>query len=212
MSRYLFPTRSLRKLTATVLLTLCCALAALAQTATTGAIVGSVTDKNGAVLSGAEVELVNAATNQSVKTTTNSEGQYTFPAVAPGSYTVTFSKAGFNKANVANFKVDVAKSYTVPIALEVGNVQQTVEVTATAGLELQTTDSTVGNAIAGKVMPLLPALTRQANDLLRIQPLSTPGGEVAGSRNDQTTITLDGTNVTAATIDDHGSGGHGSDG
>ncbi|HMV82656.1 MAG TPA: carboxypeptidase-like regulatory domain-containing protein [Blastocatellia bacterium] len=196
MSRYLFPTRSLRKLTATVLLTLCCALAALAQTATTGAIVGSVTDKNGAVLSGAEVELVNAATNQSVKTTTNSEGQYTFPAVAPGSYTVTFSKAGFNKANVANFKVDVAKSYTVPIALEVGNVQQTVEVTATAGLELQTTDSTVGNAIAGKEMPLLPALTRQANDLLRIQPLSTPGGEVAGSRNDQTTITLDGIDVT----------------
>lgn len=196
MPGYPFPLRSLWKLTVTILLSLFCVLTAAAQTATTGTIVGTVTDNNGAVLSGAEVELVNTATNQSAKILTNQEGQYVFPAVAPGVYALKFSKAGFRKANVANFKVDVAKSYTVPISLEVGDVQQTVEVTATAGVELQTTDSTVGNAIAGKEMPLLPALTRQANDLLRIQPLSTPGGEVAGSRNDQTTIALDGIDVS----------------
>ena len=63
-------------------------------------------------------------------------------------------------------------------------------------MELQTTDSTVGNVIAGKEMPLLPALTRQANELIRLQPLSTPTGEIAGSRNDQTTITLDGIDIT----------------
>jgi hypothetical protein len=200
MLGYPFPLRSLWKLTATILLSLFCALMAVAQTATTGTIVGAVTDNNGAVLSGAEVELVNTATNQSVKATTNEEGQYVFPAIAPGVYTVTFSKAGFRKANVANFKVDVARSYTVPIALEIGDVQQTVEVTATAGVELQTTDSTVGNVIAGKEMPLLPALTRQANDLLRIQPLSIPTGEVAGSRNDQTTIALDGIDVSDQNI------------
>lgn len=172
------------------------ALTGWAQTATTGTVIGSVTDKNGAVLSGAEVALTNKATNQSVKAITNDEGQYVFPALAPGVYTIAVSKAGFRKASVTDFKVDVAKSYTVPLSLEVGDVQQTVEVTAAAGVELQTTDSTVGNVIAGKDMPLLPALTRQANDLLRIQPLSTPGGEVAGSRNDQTTITLDGIDIT----------------
>ncbi|MFN8002179.1 MAG: carboxypeptidase-like regulatory domain-containing protein [Acidobacteriota bacterium] len=169
---------------------------AQAQTATTGAIVGTVTDKNGAVVSGAELELVSTATNQVVKTKSNDDGQYTFPSVLPGGYTLSVVKAGFRKATINQLKIDVSKSYTLPVALEIGEVQQTVEVTATAGIELQTTDSTVGNVIAGKEMPLLPALTRQANDLLRIQPLSTPGGEVAGSRNDQTTITLDGIDIT----------------
>jgi Carboxypeptidase regulatory-like domain len=170
--------------------------AVVAQTATSGAIVGAVTDRNGAVLGGAEIEIINAATSQNQKTLTNADGQYTFPAVQPGTYTLVVSKQGFRKATISDFKIDVAKSYTVNLTLEIGDVQQTVEVTATAGLELQTTDSTVGNVIAGREMPLLPALTRQANDLLRIQPLSTPGGEVAGARNDQTTITLDGIDIT----------------
>ncbi len=175
-------------------------VAAWAQTATTGAIIGTVSDKAGAVVSGVEIEITSAALNQNQKVTTNESGQYTFPAVLPGTYTVTISKQGFRKATVSDLKIDVAKSYTVNVALEIGDVQQTVEVTATAGVELQTTDSTVGNVIAGKEMPLLPALTRQANDLLRIQPLSTPGGEVAGSRNDQTTITLDGIDITNQSV------------
>jgi hypothetical protein len=169
---------------------------ALAQTATTGAIVGSVTDRNGAALGGAEIEIVNTATNQTIKIATNEDGQYIFPAVLPGEYNISCVKSGFSKASVSRFKVDVAKSYTVNLTMEVGEVQQTVEVTATAGVELQTTDSTVGNVIAGKDMPLLPALTRQANELIRLQPLSTPTGEIAGSRNDQTTITLDGIDIS----------------
>jgi hypothetical protein len=169
---------------------------AIAQTATTSAIVGSVNDKNGAVVGGADIELTNAATNQSIKVRSNEDGQFILPAVPPGEYTVQVSKSGFRKMTLSNFKVDVAKSYTMPFTLEVGDVQQTVEVTASAGVELQTTDSTVGNVVAGREMPLLPALTRQANDLLRIQPLSIPTGEVAGSRNDQTTITLDGIDIS----------------
>jgi hypothetical protein len=189
--------RSRSPLLLALTLCLCCAgLTALAQTSTTAALIGTITDKNGAVIGGAEIELISAATNQSLKAKSNDDGQFVFPAVPPGEYNIQVSKTGFRKATLTNFKVDVAKSYTVPITLEIGNVEQTVEVTATAGVELQTTDSTVGNVIAGKEMPLLPALTRQANDLLRIQPLSTPGGEVAGSRNDQTTITLDGIDIT----------------
>lgn len=190
--RGLFP----QTLIASILLTTLFVLTGLAQTATTGTIIGSVTDKNGAVLSAAEIELTNTATNLAVKMMTNDEGQFVFASVPPATYTLTVSKQGFRKANVNNFKVDVAKSYTFPVQLEIGDVQQVVEVTAAAGVELQTTDSTVGNVLAGKEMPLLPALTRQANDLLRIQPLSTPSGEVAGSRNDQTTITLDGIDIT----------------
>jgi hypothetical protein len=159
-----------------------------------------VTDKNGAVLTGAEVELLNTATRQVAKVTTNDDGQYTFPSVLPGDYNITVTKSGFRKTAVTAFKVEVAKSYPINFVLEIGEVQQTVEVTATAGAELQTTDSTVGQVIPGKVMPLLPALTRQANELIRIQPLSTPAGEIAGSRADQSTFLLDGIDVTNNSI------------
>ncbi|MCI0388593.1 MAG: carboxypeptidase-like regulatory domain-containing protein [Acidobacteria bacterium] len=179
-----------------VLLSLLFALQVSAQTATTGAIVGAVSDKNGAALSGAEVELVNTATAQVSKVATNQEGQYVFPALLPGEYNVRITKQGFRKTNIAAFKVEVAKSYTVNVSLEVGEVQQTVEVTATVGAELQTTDSTVGNVISGKILPLMPALTRQANELIRLQPATTPNGDVAGARLDQSTFTLDGIDVT----------------
>jgi hypothetical protein len=168
----------------------------LAQTATTGAIVGTVTDKSGAVLTSAEVEISNSATNQVTNVTTNNDGNYTFPSLPPGQYNISVTKSGFRKTTVTNFKVEVARSYPLNFELEVGEVQQSVEITATSGAELQTTDSTIGNVISGKTLPLMPALTRQANELIRVQPGSTPGGAVTGSREDQTTFTLDGIDVT----------------
>jgi hypothetical protein len=188
--------RSLVSLPLGAALALILAMSVFAQTATTGTIVGTVTDKNGAVLSGAEVELSNAATKQVTRGTTNDDGQYVFPAVLPGEYNLTVIKQGFRKAAVMAFSVEVTKSYTLNISLEIGEVQQTVEVTATTTAELQTTDSTIGNVISGKVLPLLPALTRQANELIRYQPTATATGEVAGSRNDQSTFSLDGIDVT----------------
>jgi hypothetical protein len=159
-----------------------------------------VTDKNGAVLTGAEIELYSITTKQVMKVATNEDGQYTFPLVLPGEYNIVVAKSGFRKAAVSAFKVEVAKSYPINFSLEIGEVQQTVEVTASAGAELQTTDSTIGQVVPGKVMPLLPALTRQANELVRIQPLSTPAGEVAGSRGDQSTFLLDGIDVTNQSV------------
>jgi hypothetical protein len=188
--------RSNVKLLAVLSLSLLLSVLAQAQTATTATIVGTITDTAGAVLSGAEVELVNIATNQSLKQTTDNSGKYTFPSVLPGVYTLTVTKQGFRKASVPDVKVDVAKSYSFNIPLEVGDLVQTVVVTATVGAELQTTDSTVGNVIPGKVMPLFPALTRQANELIRLQPTTAPDGSVAGARRDQSTFLLDGIDVT----------------
>jgi hypothetical protein len=72
-----------------------------------------------------------------------------------------------------------------------------VEVVASqAGL--QTTDSTVGNVLAGKSLLLLPTFTRQANELLTVQPGVSPLGSVTGARRDQNAFTLDG--IDSATI------------
>ncbi|HKC86774.1 MAG TPA: carboxypeptidase-like regulatory domain-containing protein [Blastocatellia bacterium] len=172
------------------------ALSAFAQTATTGAIIGAVTDKTGAALAGAEVELSDKATNIVTRVTANEKGQYVFTSVLPGYYTITGAKEGFRKTSMAGVKVEVTKSYIINVALEVGEPQQSVEVTATAGTELQTGDSAVGNVFSGRLLPLMPTFTRQANELIRYQPLVTPDGAVAGARQDQSAFLLDGIDVS----------------
>lgn len=176
---------------------------ALSQTATTAAILGTVIDPKGAAVQGAEVELQDIATNQVLKQTTNEAGRYLFSA-SPGVYKITTRMQGFRQLVVSSVKVDVAKSYELNLTLEVGDVVEVVDVTAGVGMELQKTDSTVGNVIPGSVMPRFPALTRQANEILTAQPLVAPvgggGAAVAGARQDQTTFLLDGIDVTNQSI------------
>jgi hypothetical protein len=172
------------------------AISVFAQTATTGTIAGNVTDKTGAALAGAEVVLTEKSTNAVTIVAANENGRYIFPSVAPGDYTLTAAKQGFRKTGVAGVKVDVTKSYTINVTLELGGAQQTVDVTATGRVGLQSSDSTVGDAFSGRLLQLAPTLTRQVNELIRYQPLVTPDGAVAGARQDQSTFFLDGIDVT----------------
>lgn len=182
---------------------ICLALSvcAAAQTATTGLVQGTVTDPQGAVLPGVEVKLVDRTTNQSRVEVTNDEGLYTFVNVPPGSYSITITKQGFRTSQVADFPVEVNKSYTFPIRLEVGQATEIVTVQADAGAELQTTDAQVGNVIGTRMLRQLPTLTRNTTELLLLQPTTTPGGfgsggTVSGARSDQNTLILDGIDVS----------------
>lgn len=174
--------------------------ALLAQTATTALIAGQVNDGSGAAVPGATVELTSKATGTTMKQTTNAVGQYTLANVAPGEYELKVTAQGFRAATVGNLKVEVSKSYTQNFTLEVGQVTETVAVTAEARVELQTVDATVGNTITAKALPYLPTFTRQVNELLTLQPGATPAGEVTGARRDQSTFTLDGIDVTNQSV------------
>jgi hypothetical protein len=167
-----------------------------AQSATSGAIVGTVTDPQQAAIAGAHVEALNKETNQVQVQTTNSAGQYSFPSLVPGEYRVMFTMKGFRTTTIESFQVNVAKSFTLDVKMELGEISQTVQVEATARAELQTTDSAVGNVLPMKELQSFPALTRQVNELLTLQPGATPTGEVTGARSDQSTFTLDGIDVT----------------
>src|SRR5207237_1386400 len=90
-----------------------------AQTANTGLVLGTVTDPAGAVVPDAKAQLTNVATNEIKEMMTNSAGQFTFPGVTPGKYKVTITKAGFATFVVANLVVDVNKSYTVDVKMEI---------------------------------------------------------------------------------------------
>src|SRR5262245_22446623 len=97
-----------------LLLGLCCGLFGLleqarAQSASTGTLVGTITDQNGGAVSNAQVELRNLATNFLLKAQTNEAGQYNFPNLPPGDYRLTLTAAGFSKTTL-ELKVVVGKS------------------------------------------------------------------------------------------------------
>lgn len=183
-----------------------------AQTATTGTVVGTVTDHSGASVADAAVTLRNSGTNAEATQTTNSAGEFTFINIAPGKYAITVKKSGFRTSEISAVTVDVNKSYTVNLTLEVGEVTQSVTVMTEAAVELQTTDAQVGNVVGGTTLVRLPTLQRDASELLTLQPTTTPydtpatggfgnrGGSVAGARSDQNSITLDGIDITSNTV------------
>jgi hypothetical protein len=184
-----------------VLACLLLSLPAAAQTSTTGAVQGTVTDPQGAVVAGAEVKLLDQATNRSQIERTNDDGLYIFANVLPGIYNVTVARTGFRTAQVTQLKVEVNKSYTVNLALEVGQMTEVVQVEAGVGAELQTTDAQVGNVVQTRVLRSLPTSGRSTLELISLQPTTTPGsmgsgGTVSGARSDQNTLILDGIDVS----------------
>lgn len=175
----------------------------LAQTAASGAVLGAITDPSGAVVAGAAVDLRNAGTDAKSSAVAGSQGQYAFPGVAPGNYVLTVSAKGFRTSSITNIDVQVNASATVNVKLEIGETNSTVLVTASeAQVELQTADASVGDVIGTEPLLLLPTRLRQAQELLLLQPGTTPqtgsdnGGSIAGALNDQTTFTLDGIDIT----------------
>lgn len=175
-----------------------------AQTATTGQVVGRVTDASGAAVPAAHVTLVEPSTDTRMAAVTNSTGHYAFPVVSPGQYVLTVDKAGFRTSTVSDISIQVMKSNTVNVQLQVGAVAQTVTVTATSGAELQTTNATVGNELSTKALENLPQLSRDATALMFLQPGVAPpthststGGQIAGALAEQVTYSLDGGDGTS---------------
>ncbi|HKR30372.1 MAG TPA: carboxypeptidase-like regulatory domain-containing protein [Terriglobales bacterium] len=181
------------------------AISASAQNANTGTVFGVITDPSGAVIPSATVTLHDVATGQERTATTNEVGRYNFASVNPGNYSIKATGAGF-RATASSVTVEVGKSFTVDLALTVGQASQTVEVTGTGGADLQTLDATVGETLGGNTLLLLPSQQRSVSSLLLLQPASAPlqqgnqgssvGGQVAGAQSDQNTILLDGSNIT----------------
>jgi hypothetical protein len=159
---------------------------------------------------------MNVGTNTANATQSDASGHYAFPSVAPGVYRLTVSASGFQTSSASGVKVEVNSNSTVNFKLKVGQSTEVVTVNGNAAqVEMQTTDSTVGDVIETQALEELPTRLRQAQELTFLQPGTTPtnsgdsGGSVGGALNDQTTFTYDGIDVsdneTNSTVDsDHG--------
>jgi hypothetical protein len=201
MSRVYKPTRLSGSLPFPGLLVACLAVLlslaanpAWSQSTATGTVSGQVTDAQNAVIAGTQVKLEDVATNKALTAMSNEAGRYSFINVPPGTYNVTFTKAGFSVYQANSQTVEVGQVLTINAPMKVGATSTTVEVTAVAGAELQTTNATVGTTITGQSMLYLPNLGRDASTLAIFQPGVSPDGSVAGAMYDQNTFQLDGGN------------------
>ncbi|OYW12826.1 MAG: hypothetical protein B7X34_01455, partial [Acidobacteriia bacterium 12-62-4] len=132
-------------------------------------VAGTITDSSGAALANAEVTLTNLSTNQVRSITSSSAGTYTIPFVTPGEYKVEVKAKGF-KTGVANKRTlqvgDVAR---FDFALEVGQVTESVEVSASAEM-LQTSSTATGTVIEQKRIVELPLNGRNYLQLVKLAP------------------------------------------
>ena len=167
---------------------------AWSQVTASGSVVGQVVDQSNAAIPGAEVKLLDESTNSVQTATTNEAGRYVFINVAPGTYDITVSKDGFTTFKVNRQQVQVGVTLTINATLNIGATATTVEVSASAGSELQTMNATVGQTITGLQLQSLPTLGRDANSFYTLQPGVLPTGQVAGAVADQNMYQLDGGN------------------
>jgi hypothetical protein len=198
---------SLRKKTP-MLLSLALLLAVPAFAQTSASLSGTVHDSQSAAVVGAKVHLKNTAGTTQLETTTNAEGFYTFPIIQPGTYTVTIEATGFKKSVQSGVVVNASdRQSTGTTVLEVGDISNTVEVTADAAqLQIKTESGEQSTAINNQQIQNLAVNGRNYLDLLKLTPgvvvttsfaTSGPGGfgniDVNGTRTGKNNLTIDGT-------------------
>src|SRR5260370_20880868 len=142
-------------------------------------LVGTVTDSSGGIVVNAAVKIVDQATGLAYETLTNTSGEFVRPALKPSQYTVTVSPPGFKKAEQKDILLTAGERTGISLTLTVGDVGQTVEVTAAAAL-LQTESTQVGATVDAQAMSDLP-LGGQRNFayLARLSPGVVPAEPVA---------------------------------
>ncbi len=180
-----------------------CARTAVAQS-DTSSLSGAVTDISGALLPNAKVTVSNTATGAGSAVTTNATGNFTFPNVQPGRYTIRVESAGFQSATVENILVDASIGRRVDVSLKVGDAGSTV--TVQAGVDsVQTESAAVGQLVTQEQVRSIQLNGRNPLYLSQLEPGVVRNNAIAsfafgldnglnigGARSQDSLITIDG--------------------
>jgi hypothetical protein len=189
-------------------LTLASSLATHAQTPT-GSIAGTIVDKSGAVIPSAKITLTQLSRGQVFNTTADEDGNYAFAALEPGDYVVTVEAPNF-KTGKLQVHVSVGQAATGNITLQIGEVQQTVNVASSEETQIDVNRNTIEGTITETQMESLPTDGRNFLDLASLEPgvqvvdaaaleMTKTGFtaiSIAGSEGRTTRIQVDGIDIT----------------
>lgn len=135
----------------------------------TQSIQGLVTDPSGAVIVGAKVTVTNVLTGLTLTEATNATGNYSFPLLPVGNYDIRVEMQGFKTEMVRNVRLETAAQVRRDFTLQVGDVAETIEVSA-SGVTLVTENATVGGVIENKRIIELPLNGRNVVQLAVLVP------------------------------------------
>jgi len=168
---------------------------------TTSTIEGTVRDKQGLAVAGAQVHVTSAALAVDRTVTTEGDGTYRVNAVPPGIYEIKVSKEGFQSDVFSNLEVTLNRTLTFDITMQVGSVTQTVQVDS-AIPQIDTTASSTGSTITPQQIEEMPINGRNYLDLLQLVPgvalnrQADPAGDdatpILGERSGNTLYLIDG--------------------
>lgn len=177
-----------------------------------GTISGLVTDTSRASVPGAAVKITNTAMGTTVTAQSNDTGLYQAPFLLPGAYQITVEVAGFKKYVREGILLRVNDSLEINIALEVGDVGETVTITGDAPL-LDTTSSSLGQVVDARRIAELPighgdpyaliglsagvSFTRSQRLDRPFEPTHIVGYSMDGTRANRSDLTIDGASSTA---------------
>ncbi|MCC6538574.1 MAG: carboxypeptidase regulatory-like domain-containing protein, partial [Bryobacterales bacterium] len=154
---------------------------------------GTVADEQGAAVPAAAVTLLNEETATPRKALASPEGAFSFPQVPPGNYRLEVSSPGF-RVFVTQLRLQINTPATLNVKLEIGQVTETVNVSAEAAA-VNTTNASIGSPFTETQVRQLPLQTRNVVELLALQPGVTSTGQVLGAKADQNNVVLDGVDV-----------------
>jgi hypothetical protein len=173
---------------------------------------GTVTDPSGSAISGASVMLSSKESKLERSMVTETQGEYRFFALSPGTYTLTVTAKGFSRYEQTDLQLLVNTPATANVRLKVGSVTESVTVSGEAPA-LNMVDASIGNPFSETQVKQIPLDGRNVPDLLSLQAgvtsigngphlddpkvkdQDTRNGAVNGARSDQSNLTLDGVDV-----------------
>jgi hypothetical protein len=182
------------------LLMLLIASVALAQTSTSGAIVGRVTD-GGVAVPGVTIELQSPAQQGAKVAVTDSNGEFRFSLLPPGQYKLGASLSGYAPLSQPNIGVGLNRTVTLELEMHASTVSDTITVTATAPV-LDVTSNTTGANVTSETIESLP-LARDFYAVAQIAPgtsTDASGTTVYGSTGAENQYVIDGLNTTGVEL------------
>jgi Carboxypeptidase regulatory-like domain len=172
-----------------------------------GAISGEVSDSTGAKVASAQVTAVEATTKYATQVTTSGDGVYSFPALNPGTYTVTVTAQGFRTEERTSIVLTAAQAQKIDFSLAPGAATESVQVTAETSL-LDAGSANIATTLSTKEVTDLPNNGRNPFVMATLAPgvLNTGSGGYFQGKSSQFTNPFSGVAVQITT--DGNSGGH----
>ncbi|MDX2269078.1 MAG: TonB-dependent receptor [Bryobacter sp.] len=159
------------------------------------ALNGTVTDDSGALIAGAQVNLIDPSRGQTRTTETNEAGRFVFPTIPAGLYTIRVTKDGFSTFEQTAFQIEVGQLATLNATMKLGQVSDVITVTGERQIVLETESNTVGTVVDAKRVDALPLNGR---NFLQLALLSAGANEATGRANNADQVGRGGRTVIVA--------------